>query len=222
VAEKYDVDVEYNTEKNRLQIVVDRTHWMKFDKSKQEHRHDDAAVLTLLLPSGVDINADIDVKAGQTTLSLGGLRLKELTLDSFAGEVEVRFDEPNAVVMEELDIHVRIGETRLYQLGNARFVRADINGGIGEMRVDFTGDLEPECRARVDLDIGAVTVIVPGSVATKINVGGGLGFLSHKEIDGALFKRGNAFYSDDYDQQSGKKFFLKVTPGLGELDIRVD
>ena len=135
-----------------------------------------------------------------------------------AGEVEVVFDEPNPIEMDFMDINVKIGEARLLQLGNARFKVADINGGIGTIEVDFTGELLTDSRADVDMDIGEATIIMPHKMGVKMRIGGGFSFLSSKNIDSSFYRRGDSYYSDNYEDTK-KRFYLRVTPGLGELNI---
>ncbi len=151
-------------------------------------------------------------------MEMGGLRLREFYLNNWAGEVEVRFDEPNPILMDFLDIDAKVGEIRLVKLGNARFKKANINGGIGEIDIDFGGDLLSESRAKVDLDIGEAVVSLPRDIGIKMRIGGGLSFLSSKDIDQSFYRRGNYYYSDDY-QEKKNRFFLYITPGLGQFTI---
>ena len=209
-------NIEFNETKNRLRVSLDKKGWGRYKKT---HRDDDLkGEVYLELPHGVDILFDSKIKAGEILLEMGGLRVREFTLINWAGEVEVRFDEPNPIKMDFLDINAKIGEARFYELGNARFKEADINGGIGQIDVDFTGELLADCRAKVDLDIGEATVTLPEDTGVRMRIGGGFSFLSSKHIDGSLYRRGNSYYSEDYEDMK-KRFYLRVTPGLGELTI---
>jgi hypothetical protein len=169
----------------------------------------------------VDILFDSKIKAGEVTMDMGGLRLKEFSLINWAGEVEVRFSEPNRVPMDYFDVNAKVGQLDIVRLGNARFRSADINGGIGEMDVDFTGELEPDCRAKVDLDIGEASIILPREYGVRMSIGGGLSFLSHKDIDHEFVKRGRVYYNDNYELED-EKFSIRITPGLGELNIELE
>ena len=154
-------------------------------------------------------------------MEMGGLSLREFYLSTWAGEVEVDFDEPNPIEMNYLDVNAKIGETRLLQLGNARFKRADINSDIGEIEVDFTGALLDESKAKVDLDIGESTVILPRDADIQMRIGGTLSFMSEKDVDHSLYRRGGTYYSDDFDDY-GKRFYVKISTGLGELTVDRD
>jgi len=210
-------DVDFDRGKNRLRVILDKKNWHKLKKSR--HGDDDVwAEVRVQLPHGLDILLDSKVKAGEVTMEMGGLRLREFSLYNWAGEVEVNFEEPNPISMDFLDVDAKVGELRLIQLGNARFRKADINGGIGEIDIDFTGDLQNESRAKVDLDIGEASILLPTDVGIRMSIGGGLSFLSQKNIDRSLYRRGNSYYSEDYEN-AAKKFSLRITPGLGELNV---
>ena len=208
--------IEFNETKNRLRVSLDKKGWGRY---KRKHRDDDLkGEVYLELPRGVDILFDSKIKAGEIILEMGGLRVREFSMTNWAGEVEVRFDEPNPVEMDFLNINVKIGEARFYELGNARFKEADINGGIGQIDVDFTGELLADSRAKVDLDIGEATVTLPEDTGIRMRIGGAFSFLSSKNIDGSLYRRGDSYYSEDYEDTK-RRFYLRVTPGLGELTI---
>ncbi len=210
--DEYRDRISFNEQKNRLRVFVDKRSWTRWRKDNEN------SFLKVELPFEADILLDARVKAGEISMELGGLRMKELSFSNWAGEVELSFDQPNLIEMDFFDFSSRVGEVRLINLGNARFHKADINGGIGEMEVDFTGDLLDQSMAKVDLDIGEASIQLPEGMGIKMRIGGGFSFLSHKEIDSSLYRRGSYYYSEDFNDME-KKFYVRITPGLGELTI---
>lgn len=208
--------IDFDEKRNRLKIDLKKKDWSPFHKKGR--RNDLRADVHIALPTQVEMVVTSKIKAGEVSMEMGGLRLREFYLSTWAGEVEIDFDEPNQMEMEYLDINARIGETRLLQLGNARFKRADINSDIGEIKVDFTGDLLSESRAKVDLDIGESTVILPENVGVQMRIGGAFSFMSEKDVDHSLYRRGGFYFSDDFDNYR-KKFYVKISTGLGELTV---
>ena len=211
--DQYRSKLEFDKERNRLKVYVNGKGWKNWS-----HDGNGPVVVQVLLPNNVDIHLKSHLKAGEMTQRLGGLRITEFHLSNWAGEVEVSFNQPNPTTMEFFDVDLKAGEARFVTLGNARFEKADINGGIGELNVDFTGDLVQKSQARVDMDIGEALITLPDDVGTRLHIGGGFSFLSAKEIDSDFYKRNRYYYSDDYETAE-KKFALKITPGLGELQI---
>ncbi len=218
----YDIEMfrsryQFFEEKNRVRISLDKRDWKKWS-FKNDKDDEDMAELEVLLPDGVDIYLDTKLKAGETSMQLGGLRLKEFSLNNWAGEVKIQFQEPNPIVMEFLDIHNKVGEMELLDLGNARFERAEINGGIGQIKVYFHGAILDESMAKVDLDIGETEVFLPSDIGVRMFVGSALGFLSQKDIDSSFYRRGRYYITENYKTEK-RKFSLRITPGLGELNV---
>ena len=210
-------DIDYNDHKNKLRIQLDRERWNKIHND--DHQQD--AECIVYLPDNIDMMIESRLKAGEMDMVIGGLRILEFDFNMWAGEANIDFDLPNLVTMDMLDIDTRVGEFNLDHLGNARFERADINGGIGEINVDFTGDMQNEARAKVDLDIGEATIVLPDEVGVLMSIGGTFSFMSSKNIDHELIKRGRRYYSENFDSTENK-FYIRITPGLGELNIELD
>jgi len=214
-SDQYRTKIDYDQDKNRLFIRLDKRSWYKWSNNSDDENY---SYCHLSLPFKAVLLLDTRVKAGEVTLKLGGLSIQEFSLNNWAGEVRVSFDEPNLTVMDFMDIDARIGEVQLLRLGNARFLKADINGGIGELYAEFTGLFETDSRAKVDLDIGEASIVLPENLAIRMHVGGSFGFLSHKDIDHSLYKRGRYYYSEDYDEHD-QRLSLRISTGLGELRI---
>jgi hypothetical protein len=214
---EYLPDIELNAKNNRLEIRLEKKHWFRWHKSEEE-QDNIGSEIKLTLPTGADILLDCRVKAGETVLHLGGLRIKELSMETWAGETELNFETPNPVVMDFLDVEAKVGECRLNELGNARFERAVIDAGIGELQVDFTGSLVSGSKARLNLNIGEASVVLPADFGCRVEIGGAMSFLSKKNVQHTLRRRGRAYFSDGYEETKDK-FSLFIKPGLGELNV---
>ena len=201
----------FNEQENRLDIRFDKDGWFSHDGDGM------TAELEIELPRDATIRADCRIKAGEVEMQLGGLRLADFSMSVMAGEVNVDFDEPNRVEMTKLKLNTRIGESNFRRLGNARFRDADINGGIGEMTIDFGGAILPTAMAEVDLDIGETVIVLPQDAGAKLSVSKFL-FLAHIEMPFDFRKDGRYYYTDNYDK-AGQGFELRISSGIGELRI---
>jgi len=206
--------IDFNEKRNRLTVRLTKRNWRHVNDKDDRNR----AEVTVLLPADAEIFLDYRLKAGETDMQLGGLRLKEVNISVWAGQLGVDFETPNLIRMDYLEINAKVGESRLSNLGNARYKEASIDGGIGKIDVDFSGEVEPDSKAWIDLDIGEATVVLPETAGVRMNVGGMFGFLSSKRINGSFFKRGRYYYSEDYEDTKTQCTF-HITPGLGELRI---
>ena len=214
VSAKYDpefdeVNINYDKKRNEFELDVDRDKWFKSAKNKKSAR------IELLLPSNVIICLKTKIKAGETRIELGGLSLREFELRNLAGEVKVSFSEPNQIVMEYLDVNVKVGETVLRELGNARLREADINSGIGELNIDFTGKGVKMADVNIDLDIGETNIMLPRSLGVRLK-SSTLGFLTQTNIKSKFDRKGRFHYSENYDSAK-KTLHLDISSGIGEL-----
>lgn len=215
--EEYWSRIDFDKKGNHLEIKVDNDSWFNWNSDK--HDNNEVPQVFITLPKNVIMNLDVRLKAGELHMQLGGISIKSLNVSSWAGETWVDFDTLNPVEMEMMRIAPRIGECRLKHLGNSRFQRAKIDGGIGELSVDFSGGLLHDSRAKVDLDIGEASIELPEEVGTQMFMGG-MSFLSSKNLDRSIEKKGRIYFTENFDT-ANQKFYLKVSPGLGELNIDV-
>ena len=213
--EKCDIDIRYNDRRGQLDIVVDNKEWNMNEKNGEK-----APKILLELPHGPEISLAAHIKAGEIKFELGDLTLVDFELRNWAGETTVDFSEPNRTTMRTFDVNVKVGEVRLKNLGNALFEEADINSGIGELSVDFSGRGLDRSMARIDLDIGETKITVPQEIGTKLKVSKFL-FLSDVNYPNWFEKRGNYYYSENYDE-SDKSLYLMISTGIGELGIKVN
>jgi len=200
----------FNEQDNALEIRFDKDGWF-------DHDGDMTAELEIELPRDATLRADCRIKAGEIEMQLGGLRIADFALSVTAGEVNLDFDQPNRVEMESLELKTRIGESTFRRLGNARFRNADINGGIGEMTIDFSGAMLPTAVAQVDLDIGETVIALPHDAGAKLSVSKFL-FLSQIDMPFDLRKEGRYYYTENYGK-AGQEFQLRISSGIGELRI---
>lgn len=211
--EKCDVSIRYNDNRGQLDIEIDN------DWDLSDEHGDNTPHIIVELPYGPEISFSSHIKAGELDFELGDLSIVDYELRNWAGETKVQFSEPNRVTMRAFDVNVKVGEVRLMNLGNAMFEEADINSGIGELTVDFSGKGLDRSMARIDLDIGETNITVPENIGTKLKVSNF--FLSDVSYANWFEKRGNYYYSENYDD-SDKTLYLMISTGIGELSIHVD
>ena len=129
-------DIRFNERRSELDVLIDFENWSNWKDDKNKSK---APVVIIELPSESVLDLRTKLKAGEFDLELGGLKLENFEFNNWAGEAKINFNEPNKIEMETLDINFKVGELRIWNLGNARFNEADINSGIGELEIDFSG-----------------------------------------------------------------------------------
>ncbi len=210
--EAFEYDFDYNEKRNLLSMEFRKTNWIKSDS------RDLKAEIEILLPSAARLDFYAKIKAGEVDMELGDLTFQRFETSIWAGEVNIDFDAPNRIPMKWFELRTKIGSTAIKRLGNARFRFAEINSGIGELEIDFSGKMEDDATARVDLDVGETRIFLPDEVGTKLYVRKFL-FLSGIDLLGFEHYGGKMYLSENYDLVR-KKIELHVRPGIGELSIR--
>lgn len=149
--------------------------------------------------------------AGEFDLS--GLALRELRISSGASDMEVIFDEPNPIRMDRLQVSTGASEVLLHGLANAGFRRLELQGGVGDYTLDFTGELRDDAEVRASAAMSSLTLVVPEDLNVRLTVEGALA-----EID---VPEGFTHEGDQYVQSgSGPRLTIRVEVGAGEVEVR--
>ncbi len=203
----------FNETRNALEVQFDKEGWFDHERERT------LAEIDIELPTEGDLQLDFKIKAGEINMELGGLHLIDFALETLAGEVNLDFDEPNLAELASLTLNTKVGESKFRRLGNARFRDADINGGIGELTIDFSGAMAKDAVARVDLDIGETVIVLPREAGTKLSISKFL-FLSNVELPFELHKDGRYYYSENYER-ADRTFQLRLSSGVGECRVEL-
>ncbi len=207
-----DLNMGFDNRRNEFSISLDRKKWLK------SFNDEEISALKIRLPLDAEIEINSKIKAGKINFDMESLKIRNFELRNFAGEVEVDFPAPNPIEMESLDINIKVGETTLRRLGNARFRDADINSGIGELHIDLSGENLKSSEVNIDLDIGATTVYLPENTGVRLK-SSTFGFLSDTNLDSEFRKSGKYYFSNNYDS-AAKTLYVSISTGIGELKVK--
>ena len=211
-------EINFDEDSNELELYIDHDYWEMTKKATDKTTK--YARIRISLPAKEDLNIDIVVKAGELDMNLGDLHIKNLEVRSYAGESRIDFSKPNRREMNTLDLNFKVGSVKLYNLGNANFSEAEINSSVGSMLIDFNGERIKQAMARIDLEIGETTLIVPDDIGVKVKVSKFL-FLSNVDYPNWFTQDGSYYYSRNYEKEK-ESLYLVVSTGIGELKMRVD
>ncbi|HZW04345.1 MAG TPA: toast rack family protein [Anaerolineaceae bacterium] len=163
-----------------------------------------------------DIPLDLAIEAGayQGTLDLSGLSIVDLSISDGASDAQVTFDEPNPERMRTFRYETGASQVRLNGLANANFEELVFEGGTGNYRLDFSGELQQDARAQVTSGLSNLDLIFPEDMAVEVRVTGGLNNVSTS---------GRWTINDDvYTREgAGPQLLVEVEMGLGNLNIDV-
>jgi len=164
------------------------------------------------------ISFDIELGMGKGEFDFSGLQIKDLNLSTGASSVTVRFAQPNLEQMENMTIETGLSKFKGYGLCNANFEKLKFQGGVGTYYLDFSGKLENEVSANLEVGLGSLTISVPSYIGVKIYYE--KSWVASIDLpDGFNEEEDNTYYSQNYSSAEGKIDF-HIEAGLGSVKIK--
>jgi hypothetical protein len=160
------------------------------------------------------LEMDVRAGAGEGELDLTDLKISSLDVDVGAGDFVLRFDEPNPVAMDHLTVDAGASKIELVGAGNASPETMRLQGGVGEISLDLTGDWSRSADVTVRAGAGALTLRLPRDVGVEVETKGGL---TNVEAYG-LRQMGGTYTNDAYGE-TDVELRISVTTGVGNLRL---
>ncbi len=152
--------------------------------------------MDLELAQDVAMDLSMEFGAVKAEIDLGGLRLTGLDIETGASQTDLVVSEPNSEAMDEASIEVGAAQFKARRLGNLNASRIEIDAGVGDIDLDFSGEWRRDGRVSIDMGLGALTLRFPKGLGVKLVKDT---FLTSFDSEG-LVKRGDAYYSLDYEE----------------------
>ncbi len=162
----------------------------------------------------IPLEMDFEIGAGDGELDFTGLQLSELDLNLGAGDFEVRFDEPNETEMSHLTLNTGASKLEVIGIGHAGPERVKVQGGIGDITLDFTGAWPHSADVQITAGVGSLTLRLPDDVGVRVETEGGL---TNIEVSG-LQRQGNT-YVNDACGEAETELHIQVTTGVGNVKL---
>ena len=173
--------------------------------------------LELGLSRRVPSDLGLAIGAAESTLRLGGIPITSLSLETGASETELSFDRPNPEQMESLEIEAGAASLRTRSLGNARFGRFRLEGGVGDVRLDFTGEWTRDARATVEVGLGSLRLIFPEDLGVRIRRES---FLASFDVPAGFVTTDDGYRTENWSSAE-HRLTLDLSAALGSVRISV-
>jgi hypothetical protein len=171
--------------------------------------------LHLALTRDAPIDLALKLGAVEADLDLTGLSLSRVHLESGASDASVRFDAPNPIPMERLELEAGAASLRATGLAFANPAQVRVDAGVGSVELDFSGEWTRDTEAVIEVALGGVEVRVPRAVGVRVELER---FLAGFKHDG-LERRGDAYYSDNWDS-AARRLRIRAETVFGSIEIR--
>jgi len=86
--------------------------------------------------------------------------------------------------------------------------------GVGELKVDISGEQKKSLDVSVDGGVGSATIYVPVDVGVRVEVDGGIGSVNAR---GMIKKRGA--YTNDAYGKTDVTIDVDIDAGIGSIDL---
>src|SRR5262249_46727415 len=115
----------------------------------------------------------------------------------------LRFDTPNKSVIPNLNIEAGLSKFQAHGLGNANFNHLHFEGGVGGYTLDFSGMIDREVDADVQVGLGSLTIILPDNIGAKVYYEKSI--IAHLELEKNFSEQSeNTYVSSNYYSAKGK------------------
>jgi hypothetical protein len=161
----------------------------------------------------IPLKMDIQVGAGSGDLDFTGLQLEELDLKMGAGDFEVRFDEANEAEMGDLTLSTGASQLNMTGIGNASPEWLKVEGGVGDITLDFTGAWSHSADVEITGGVGLFTLRLPDDLGVQVEIDG----LSNVESSG-LRQSGDGYVNDAFGE-SEIELHIQITTGIGNIRL---
>lgn len=169
----------------------------------------------LALAPRVPMSLRLQVGAAKGRLDLGGLALTDFSLETGASDMVVRWDAPNTVPMDRFLLRAGAANVEVRGIGYARPRDVQVEGGVGNLTLDFTGPWADSARVKVTAGVGALTLRFPRDVGVRVVVEGGL---SNVQTTGDWQLSGGAYLNPAYGK-AGATLEVTLTAGVGGITL---
>lgn len=162
----------------------------------------------------VPLAMEINIGAGRGDLDLTGLQLTELEVKSGAGDFDLRFNEANQAVLETFALETGASRVEVRGIGNASPRRMTVQGGVGDISLDFTGEWVRSAEIDITAGVGSITLRLPDNVGVKVETEG----LSNVNVSG-FHSRDNGYVNDAFGKTE-VELLVHITAGVGTINLR--
>lgn len=218
----YSMSLKYDAEHGEPLANWDAAHHavhlgVKGVKGSWNRRDAEGSAMRADLSTVPPIDLSLELGAVTGDLQLGGLRLSRLRLKAGAADVSAHWDQPNRERMHALTIDAGAASLKLVQAGNANTDRIVANVGVGALEIDLGGNWTRDIDMTANVAMGTLDLRLPNDVGIRVESNAFM-----VDFDkAALRKRGNEWYSENYDA-APRKVRLRLNGAMGNVSITRD
>ena len=174
-----------------------------------------AGELDLKLSPDLPLDLDFDFGAVEARIELGGLQVRELDIETGASETRVGFATPNVADCTRMGLSMGAASFSAEGLANANCAEINVEGGVGEITLDFSGEWRRNMQADISMALGSLTLVVPTDVGVRVEKDTVLvGF------EGGRFERRDGVYYSTNWETARHRLTVDLSGAFGSVNVR--
>ncbi len=168
------------------------------------------------LQLGPDVPLDLDLKfaAGESRMELGGLKVERARLATGAARALISISQPTVGRCQDLDLQAGAAKLDVVGLGNLSPESLNVQGGVGDVRLDFSGAWRNDVTAKVDMALGSLRLDVPRGIGLRVHKSSMLAGFEAPD----LVKQGDVWTSKGYDTMP-RHLNVEIDAAFGNIRI---
>jgi hypothetical protein len=204
---------EYDTADRELTLGVDgeSVRWTRLVGNRNESE------MRLQLSEAVPLDLRLELGATRARVDAGGLTINSLRVETGAADAVLDFSSPNRGRMRVLDLQLGAASFVITNLGHANVARIRVEGGVGSVDLDFGGALTKDVDVEANVALGKLALHLPADVGIRVDIRRVLAGFQHP----GLVKRGNAFYSENWDT-APTRMRIRAETVFGAVEVHRD
>lgn len=193
----------------RFSFNLQGTHKSGIRKKSQNNK------IRLAFNKSIPLSLTVNAGVGDARLSLSGMRLSRVKIESGVGAAKLAAYEPNPIPCEYIGIKSGVGGIEAVGLGNLDFQKLEFEGGVGGANLDLSGEWKRDAEIQIKVGVGGVNVQMPREIGVQVDTE--KHFLSGVQLEG-FQQRGSEYYSSNYDS-AAIRVRIRVETGIGGLKV---
>lgn len=159
-------------------------------------------------PADIPHEIHFDMGLGEADVDLTDMTIESLEIESGVSDVQVYMYTPNKMLCRKFDVTNGIGDFNGRSLGNLRAERVNLEVGLGNMEMDFTGDVVEDSDISAEVGLGSLSILLPKEINGYVDVN--KSFLSSVSLPPGLTS----------DRTPGRKTVqIRIDVGVGSVDV---
>lgn len=169
---------------------------------------------TVWLSPEVELGLALSLGASESRIDLGGLRLRNLRLQTGGSRTRLAFSRPGVGSCQEAVVEVGAGELEVDRFANSGCTRLRVNGGVGIVSLDLGGQAGADLTAEVTMTMGRLTLRLPKGAGVRLTLDRFFASFS----PAGFSRQGEQFVTPDY-ATARRKIDLRVASSVGAVKV---